>query len=105
MTSDETLRKIKKFVCDDSNYRLSSHVRRDYIDKDLCSIDDIKHCIRNANSIYSRAIDEMGTSVDNTIYTIIGENTFGTKFYTAGKFIKTEDGETYFFVTAHETEE
>jgi len=47
----------------------------------------------------------MGTSVDNTIYTIIGENTFGTKFYTAGKFIKTEDGETYFFVTAHETEE
>lgn len=103
---DNTLRKIQNLVCIDKKYRLSQHVIKKYLNKGKCSHEDIIYCIQNANTIYSRSLDEMETATDGKLYNIRGENKAGVGFYTTGKFIKNrENEEIYFFVTAHEMEE
>jgi len=103
LNPDEILQKIKQFVCEERNYILSDHVVKDYVAKDLCSVEEILYSIETADSIYAMEEDRRKPkSVDGAKYTIKGVNQFGTPFYTTGKFIETEEGESYFFITAHQ---
>jgi len=106
MTNDvqEILKKIKVLVCSEGKYRLSRHAS-DYIDQNLSSRPDIEHCIRYAKTISGIEKDTKGVSVDGFKYTIKGASRCGTAFYTTGLIIESEDGEIYFFITAHEIKE
>ncbi|MBI1928758.1 hypothetical protein HYR99_31495 [Candidatus Poribacteria bacterium] len=46
--------------------------------------------------------DRFKNSVGNKVYVILGRDTHGKAFYTAGKILRSNEGKIYFFITAHE---
>ena len=93
---------IKRMIEED-NFQLSNKV--DNLREDgTFSEDDIVQSILNANRIHKRERDELGKSVDGYKYTIIGRDTHGNPFYTAGKVLQDYLGNYYFVITAHQAD-
>jgi len=93
---------IKELVHNES-YGYSAKVRK-FMADGWYSHEDLEHCICTAARIHKTEKDEKGESTDGCKYTILGNDTEGYRFYTCGKFMATDDGEVYFFITAHEAE-
>ena len=97
-----TLRDIQNLI-ERKEFRISNKVA-EYVDLGEFSRDDLIRCIETAPKIAKREKDERGESVDGYKYTIIGWNTRGLRFYTAGKILRDLTGNYYFFITAHEAD-
>lgn len=93
------LLEIKMLVSED-RYYYSSKVRK-FIEDGYYQLEDLEQCIFTATRICKIQEDEKGDSTDGRKYTILGRDSQGYQFYTCGKFKTDEDGETYFFITAH----
>jgi len=63
--------------------------------------EDLEVCILTG-VVQKTERDRRKNSVGNKIYVIIGRDTHGNPFYTVGKILKADDGNFYFFITAHE---
>jgi hypothetical protein len=75
----------------------------DFIDAGDFDDDDLKECVRTGR-VHKRERDAYKEAVDGNVYTVIGRDTRGRRFYTVGKIMKDKDGRYYFFITAHEAE-
>lgn len=62
---------------------------------------DLLECVLTG-TIHKTERDELKDSVGNKKYVIIGRDTHGNPFYTAGKIKRAGDGKYYFFITGHE---
>lgn len=95
-----TLDEIKKLV-GAGNYRYSSKVH-DRLSEGEFDLEDLVHCVLSATEIYKKERDEKRESVHGMKYVIIGRDTYGRQFYTAGKVVTGAGGRYYFYITAHE---
>ena len=98
-----TLREIKQLVAQ-GRYRYSRKVR-DFIEEAFFDEGDLVHCILSATKIYKRERDELKQAVHGMKYVILGRDTYGQPFYTAGKVIKDRKGRFYFYIKAHQADE
>jgi len=64
--------------------------------------DDLEACVLSGTGQKTER-DRLRCSVGNKVYAILGRDTHGRRFYTAGKILR-NDGLLYFFVTAHQAE-
>lgn len=97
-----TLNDIKTLI-GRKQYLISSKVE-DLIEDGYFSEADLEHCIFTATRVYKRERDELKQAVDGMKYVIIGRDTHGHLFYTAGKVVRSYTGRSYFFITAHHAE-
>lgn len=95
-----TLEEIKQLVAQ-RRYRYSRKVR-DLIEEGFFDEEDLVHCILSATKIHKRERDELGQAVHGMKYVILGRDTHGRLFYTAGKVIQGSKGQFYFYITAHQ---
>jgi hypothetical protein len=65
------------------------------------SRDDLVECVLTG-FVHKTERDEFKDSMGNKKYVIIGRDTYGNPFYTAGKIKRARDGKYYFFITGHE---
>ncbi len=84
-------------------YRYSQKVR-ELIEEGWFDEADLEACIRSATRIHKRARDEFRQSPDKLKYVILGRDTYGRPFYTAGKILTGAQGQVYFFITAHQAD-
>ena len=89
---------IQQLVREDK-YDWSSHVN-ERIDNGQFDQTDLEACIASG-SVTKTERDRLRNSVGNTVYVIVGRDTHGRWFYTAGKIVR-DNGSIYFFITAHE---
>ena len=82
-------------------YEISSKVRG-LIEEGFYDERDLENCILAARRIHRRERDELRQAVDGMKYVIIGLDTQGQRFYTAGKIMKDYTGRFFFFITAHQ---
>jgi len=61
--------------------------------------------ILSATKIQKKERDELGQAVHGMKYVILGKDTHGQPFYTAGKVIRSAQGRFYFSMTAHQADE
>lgn len=94
------LSRIKRLI-DQNRYDYTGKIR-DRIEEGEFTEDDLATCILTATKIYKKERDELSQSVDGMKYVIVGKDTQGAAFYTAGKIRKDYSGKYYFFLTAHE---
>ena len=97
-----TLEEIKQLVAE-GRYRFSQKVQ-DFIEDGFFDEEDLRHCILSANRIHKKERDEKRQDVHGMKYVIIGRDTHGRLFYTAGKVRSTEKGRFYFYITAHQAD-
>lgn len=81
-------------------YELSAKVYS-LVEDGLFDEADLVECVTTAPGVYKRERDEKGGSVDGLKYVIIGTDTRGRPFYTAGKVARDAMGQFYFYITAH----
>ena len=93
---------IKGLIIDE-RYDYSSKVRK-HIERGDYQEEDLEHCICTAARIRKIEKDEQHTASDGRKYTILGRDMQGENFYTCGKLMLAENGEVYFFITAHQAE-
>ena len=74
---------------------------QEQLEEDLFAEQDLAHSILTATRIYKRERDEKAQAADGYKYTILGKDTHGHPFYSAGKILKDHLGNYYFFITAH----
>jgi hypothetical protein len=84
-------------------YRYSQKVRA-LIEEGWFDEEDLVSCVLSAIRIHKRARDEFHHSRDKLKYVIIGRDTYGRPFYTAGKILTGSQGQIYFFITAHQAD-
>jgi hypothetical protein len=89
---------IQELVREDQ-YDWSHHVNEQIEDGQFDQA-DLEACIASG-SVTKTARDRLRHSVGNKVYIIVGRDTHGRPFYTAGKIVR-GNGYTYFFITAHE---
>ena len=85
-------------------YEVSEKVQ-DLLDQEYFEKRDLENCLQTAHRIHKKQRDEKGVAVDGMKYVIIGMDTHGQSFYTAGKVVKDHLGHLYFFITAHHADE
>jgi hypothetical protein len=67
---------------------------------------DLVHCILSATRIQKQERDELRQAVHGMKYVILGKDTHGQLFYTAGKVLqKNSRKRFYFYITAHQADE
>ena len=98
-----TLEEIKQLIAE-GRYRFSRKVQN-FIEDGFFDEEDLRHCILSADRIRKRERDEKRQDVHGMKYVIIGKDTHGRLFYTAGKVRSTENGRFYFYITAHQADE
>ncbi len=98
-----TLEEIKQLVAQ-GRYQYSKKVQ-DLIEEGFFAPEDMVHCILSAIQIYKKERDELGEAVHRMKYVILGKDTHGQLFYTAGKVRQSPDGYLYFYITAHPADE
>lgn len=98
-----TLEEIKQLVAE-SRYQYSQKVRG-FIEDGFFDEEDLVHCILSAVKIHKKERDELEQAVHGMKYVIIGKDTFGQPFYTAGKVLQNPKGYFYFYITAHQADE
>lgn len=81
------------------NYDWSNHVQ-DQIEEGKFDPTDLEACIASG-SVTKTERDRLRNSVGHKVYVIVGRDTRGRPFYTAGKIMR-DNGRLYFFITAHE---
>jgi hypothetical protein len=84
-------------------YDYSNHVR-ERIEAGEFEEEDLERCILTATRILKKERDEKNQAVDTMKYVIIGKDTFGNRFYTAGKIMKDLTGRFYYYITAHDAD-
>jgi hypothetical protein len=84
-------------------YRYSQKVRT-LIEDGWFDEVDLVSCILSATRIHKRERDEFRQGRDNLKYVILGRDTYGRSFYTAGKILTGSQGQVYFFITAHQAD-
>jgi len=84
-------------------YRYSQKVRT-LIEEGWFEEADLEACICSATRIHKRVRDEFRQSRDTLKYVILGRDTYGRSFYTAGKIFTGAQGQIYFFITAHQAD-
>ena len=84
-------------------YRYSQKVRS-LIEDGWFDEKDLVFCVLSATRIHKRVRDELQQSRDKLKYIIIGRDTYGRPFYTAGKILTGSQGQVYFFITAHQAD-
>lgn len=94
------LREIQRLV-EHGQYRYSRKVE-ERIEDGYFDEDDLDHCILSAQRISKRERDELGNAIHGMKYVILGRDTHGRPFYTAGKMLRSQRGRLYFFITAHQ---
>lgn len=97
-----SLRAIQHLVAT-GRYRYSQKVRT-LMEEGWFDEDDLVSCVLSAARIHKRAQDEFQQSRDNLKYVLIGRDTYGRPFYTAGKILTGSQGQIYFFITAHQAD-
>ena len=85
-------------------YRYSQKVRL-LIEDGWFDEEDLVSCVLSATRIYKRARDEFQQSRDKLKHVILGRDTYGRPFYTAGKILTGSQGQVYFFITAHQADD
>jgi hypothetical protein len=95
----DKLAKIRRMVAL-KRYDWSSKVE-DELNQGNYETADLEVCIASGG-IMKCEKDELGLASDGKKYTIVGVDRSGYAFYTAGKIKRDEDGEFYFFITAHD---
>ena len=98
-----TLEEIKQLIAE-GRYRFSRKVQN-FIEDGFFDEEDLRHCILSADRIRKRERDEKRQDVHGMKYVIIGKDTHGRLFYTAGKVRSTENSRFYFYITAHQADE
>jgi len=71
-----------------------------FIEDGMFTLDDVECSIRTGE-IRKRERDELGQAVGNKKYVIVGPDTQGYAFYTAGKILRSSEGNLYYIITAH----
>lgn len=94
-----TLRQIQRLI-ERGEYEMSEKVRT-FIEEGLFDEDDLIECVLTAECIYKTERDERQESVDRQKYVLLGRDTRGRPFYTAGKVRTDNVGRFYFYITAH----
>ena len=97
-----TLTEIKQLI-EHRKYDYSQKVR-DNIEDGYFDLKDIEHCILSATSIHKKERDELGQAVGGLKFVIIGKDTHGQLFYTAGKVLSSYNGQFYFYISAHQAD-
>lgn len=97
-----TLEEIKQLVAA-RHYQYSAKVR-ELIEDGFFDEEDLVHCILSATRIYKQERDELEQAVHGMKYVIIGRDTYGRPFYTAGKALQNPRGYFYFYITAHQAD-
>jgi len=97
-----SLAAIKRLVAT-GRYRYSHKVRV-LIEDGWFDEADLVHCVLSASRIYRKERDELRQSRDNLKYVIVGRDTHGRPFYTAGKILSGTQGQIYFYITAHQAD-
>ncbi len=93
------LNQIKNLIhCDEFT---ASRKVLDQIDNGEYTTNDLTTCIITAERIYKSEHDEHVQAVDGLKHIIIGYDTHGARFYTAGKIRQDYRSRYYFFITAH----
>jgi hypothetical protein len=95
-----TLTEIKRLIR--RRKYLYSQKIRNLIEDGFFEEADMEQCILSATRIYKKERDELGQAVDGMKYVILGKDTYGRPFYTAGKVLSDADGRIYFYITAHQ---
>ena len=98
-----TLGEIKQLVAR-NQYQYSQKVR-EFIEDGFYDEEELVHCILSAEGIYKQEKDELGQAVHGMKYVILGRDTYGRPFYTAGKVMQKREGRFYFYITAHQADE
>ncbi len=94
-----TLEEIKLLVAQKA-YRYSRKVQ-DAIEEGFFDLEDLEHSIVSAARIQKKEKDELKEAIHGVKYVILGRDTHGRPFYTAGKVVKGIGGRLYFFISAH----
>ncbi len=97
-----TLTEIKRLIRR-RRYHYSQKIR-DLIEDGFFEEEDMEQCILSATRIHKKERDELGQAVDGMKYVILGKDTYGQPFYTAGKVLSDADGRIYFYITAHQAD-
>lgn len=97
-----TLEDIQRLVWRDQ-YHYSEKVRC-LIEEGWFDEEDMMKCILSATRIHRRQRDELRQAVDGLKYVILGQDTHGQPFYTAGKVMEGCSGQFYFYITAHQAD-
>jgi hypothetical protein len=84
-------------------YRYSSKVRA-LIEEGWFDEADLVCCVLSASRIHKKERDELRQSRGNLKYVIVGRDTHGRPFYTAGKILSGARGQLYFYITAHQAD-
>jgi|SRR2546428_11690079 hypothetical protein len=98
-----TLEEIKQLVSQ-GRYQYSRKVR-DFIEEGFFDVEDLVHCILSATEVHKKERDELRQAVHGMKYVILGKDTYGQPFYTAGKVLQNPKGYFYFYITAHQADE
>ena len=99
-----TLAEIKQLVAE-GRYQYSQKVRT-FIEEGFFDEADLVHCILSAPRIHKQERDELRRAVHGMKYVILGKDTHGQPFYTAGKVLQAKPGRRfYFYMTAHQADE
>jgi hypothetical protein len=80
-------------------YDVSSKVYR-AIEEGRFTPEDVENAIFTGH-VQKTERDELGQAVGNKKYVIVGYDTCGYAFYTVGKIMVSDNGEFYYFITAH----
>ncbi len=64
------------------------------------SEEDLKCCV-HTGALAKSERDEYGEAVDGKKYTILGRAVSGYPFYVSGKILRDDEGNYFFFITAH----
>ena len=94
-----TLQQIQRLI-ERGEYEMSEKVRT-FIEEGLFDEDDLVECVLTAERMYKTERDERRESVDRKKYVLLGRDTRGRPFYTAGKVRRDHAGQFYFYITAH----
>ena len=89
---------IKKLVAN-FQYTWSGKVER-ALEDGYFSFKDIECCVASGK-VHKIKKDRLKDSVGEKIYVIKGKDLSGYDFYTQGKIMRNEEGQIYFFISAH----
>jgi len=98
-----TLEEIQRLVAQ-GRYQYSRKVR-DFIEEGFFDVEDLVHSILSATEVHKKERDELRQAVHEMKYVILGKDTHGQPFYTAGKVLQNPKGYFYFYITAHQADE
>ena len=87
-------------LIEQGEYEISEKVQ-ELIEDGVFDQDDLVECITTASSIHKTERDERKDSIEGIKYVILGRDTRGLPFYTAGKVKTDTTGKFYFYITAH----